>query len=560
MIAITNSAALASIVLAAMVAGPPAAKNLHKYKLLIPVGEGASTHFAPKFSLSPDGSRIVMFGRSYGNLLQINDRKYEDTFTYMNTSFVHSRDGRNFAMFCSRESWGLFRELSWRTRQTVWDLGGGHCKRAACSCLLGGQLNLYNYYHSGDGHRSAGLEIPKEKLNLYLLTRDGRTGPLPAGEVGRFAFKISSDGKSFACRYLQNNKHYLTANGKRYGPYENIENFVLSRDGTRLLASCVKGNGLFVRLNEKEHGPFDTISWLYESGGCIAKMGERYYVFIESGTYGPFAGVYSYASDTAGTVAFFFTAGRETPSGYRFNGEPLSDSFCYMQLSGSIVAKFQPQEWKSIQVFLDDRGAMSDSRSGYLSNGTFVRYAGPYLYRYRRGLATIDGREVAGFRPIDAHSFSLMYNGRATGVIRGELERIAISSDGKRIFVLARHDSGKYLHANNERYGPISDNLSHSWFISPGGKYYGYRTEDRCLYLNGKKFGPFQYGINMPLFTPDDGKYVIKYFVEHNAFIRVNDAVYGPYDYNYCDVVATAEGRIMVAYIKEGDIRIDELF
>ena len=445
-----------------------------------------------------------------------------------------------------------------------------------------------------------------EKDNAqYLRLIDKIYGPYTSVMPPTFA----ADTSYFWFRYTLGTEHYVFANGKTYGPFqEMIEFFKYALDNpSRFVFAFKKNSKIYVRYSDQVLGPYPSVEPFISPDGehtavvyASPKKMPGFYIEIDDAIHGPYknAVFHAFSPDNKG---YWYTYQKMDGSGVM-----VVDNTEFDQLPGAPGGV----------VFSKQNHKFTFSVRG--NDGWYIYYENKFYGPYsdlKRPVFSDDGSTMAYvyvMRKGNKETFYVWINGKVSGPFN-YISNFDIAPDGKSLVYIEEQLNGDdYIVYGDQRFGPCfiqsdsGDNLVFSpdgkhlahfyWTLdkkqqkkpaymkyddlsygpfynaylpsfTPDGKHFYFtfnnKPGDESLWIDGKEISPGAFFIPDVRFSPDSMKFVFrieKAETDDQTYFYYGGKTYGPYPWG-TDFNFSTENHLMVAYLdkKKGLVVIEDL-
>jgi len=541
-----------------------------------------------RLELSPDGTSVLMVamlqkerkdGFDYSRYVLVNDRLYGP--------YAHAR-GAFFGahrFFVSYERGKSMYKRCVQNKCTVYPA-------FACVSLIPpiGKLLEYDFVKR--------IADPPEQRGFLV---DGGNIASSNPWFSQSGFVANSDGSLYAFKYGEGYKrtiYFVRVNDTAYGPFDRASKPALSRNGATYAFSYSDEKRRSVRVNGTVHGPFeghvpDEVSAPVVSAdgahvgfahGAGANNPYRFFVRVDANTYGPFSKVGEPGShrkgpwlrfNDAGTVfAFLYRMSRE--DGSEMGGVRTADRD-YGPYKHAVNLRVSPAG-DTVAFRYAMRGDRDTERVmvNGASYGPFQPHAFGYFPHANAPVVSKNGKQfLLSFRENDRDIVQM--GARRLGSFYRLTSVPVLSADGARV-AFAYKDEFHFVHADGRRYGPYLE--AGDIVFGPRGAHlaftYTAKSGQTYLRVNETEYGPFDYreqhvdrrSLLTVGFAPDDGRYCIRAvrfdpdparpgMRLRNYYLHTKEAGYGPYQ--YAAYRFDERGRLIIAYLKDGFVHIEEI-
>jgi hypothetical protein len=429
---------------------------------------------------------------------------------------------------------------------------------------------------------------------LYLCIENQTFGPYTTVRTPTYAM----DTNYYWYPYSIGSEHYVYANGKTYGPYqERIEFFKYALNNpSQFVFAFKKDNKIYVHYAGQTLGPYPSVEPSISPDGkhiavvyAFPNKNPGYYVRIDDKIAGPykFAEFPYFSPDSKGYWYSYQTA--DGYGGYVINGADLQ--------------KFAGSPGKVRFSKLNHQYAFVSKGE----DGMYVQYedsfAGPYS-DVGSVVFSVDGSTLAFLyvlRKNYKEEFYLWVNGKVSGPFN-YISCLGFAPDGKSLVYIEEHKNGEsYFVYGDKRFGPMFVNsiTSYNFVFSPDGKHLAYfywtldkkqkkpaymkyddkiygpyyyadqpafspdgkhfyftfnnKPNDHALWIDGKEITPGAFFISDVKFSPDSQKFAFKIEkteIDTDTYFYYKGKTYGPYPWG-TDFNFSAENHLMVAYLNK---------
>lgn len=334
------------------------------------------------------------------------------------------------------------------------------------------------------------------------------------------AFLALSDKNEIAA-YEKNDKYFVSANGKEYGPYDRDESGSFGYDAVATnegwAFSYTKSGKWFVNLKGKEFGPYENVNDLAgkkaDFGFSYAKNGESF-ININGADSGPFgksedAGTLIVSSD--GNWAFDYTKDNEyfISTKEKIHGPYDADSrdFSGLDIQGKNLG------------FLYSAGGKIYAKINSDDLGPFL---GENADNYQ--LAVSENNFIFSYE--EASGWKINANGKIYGPYADAPDNLTAADSGWGFSYYDTDDIGRLV-VNEKEYGPFGD--YEIFGIQIANSHFGFEygnEENNYINIDGKQYGSFEEEEDLQIAGDNVG---FSYLKDGKLHYNVNGAEYGPF-------------------------------